>query len=130
MDEEVNRAIKMAESYLSNSYSPYSGIKVASVAITSDGKMFPGVNVENSSYGLTICAERVAVFRAVTEGYRRIKAVVVVSNHDEIYPCGACLQVMAEFNVEEVYVASRSGVKRFKLSELLPRPFNLKYHET
>ncbi|WP_292000043.1 cytidine deaminase [Caldivirga sp.] len=125
MEEVINRAVQLARSYLRNSYSPYSGVKVAAVAITSNGEMYPGVNVENSSYGLTVCAERIAIFRAVTEGYRRIKAVVVTSNHDETYPCGACLQVMAEFNVEEVYVDSRNGVKRFRLSELLPRPFSL-----
>lgn len=128
MDELISKAIQLAKEYLRNSYSPYSGVKVASVAITSEGKMFTGVNVENSSYGLSMCAERVAIFKAVSEGHRDIKTVVVTSNLNTLtYPCGACLQVMSEFGVENVVIAAQNGeVRIHKLSELLPAPFKLK----
>jgi cytidine deaminase len=128
MDELISKAIKLAKDYLKNSYSPYSGVKVASVAITSSGEMFTGVNVENSSYGLSMCAERVAIFKAVSEGHRDIKTVVIVSNRDGFtYPCGACLQVMSEFNVETIVVTSPNGeVRVHRLSELFPMPFKLK----
>lgn len=121
------KAIEMARAYLKNSYAPYSGVRVAAVAVTKDGELYPGVNVENASYGLTVCAERVAIFRAVTEGHRDIEAVVVVSNQDELtYPCGACLQVMSEFGVENVVLVSAKGeVKIYRLSELMPHPFRL-----
>lgn len=129
---------KMLETLLNiigNSYSPYSRFRVASAVICSDGRIFTGVNIENSSYGLSICAERVAIFKAVSEGCREITKVYVVSDHSEpIPPCGACLQVISEFSrsgdVEIIMYSPRgSSIKRM-LSELLPLRFSgniLKY---
>jgi len=111
-----------------NSYAPYSGFKVASAVICSDGRIFTGVNIENSSYGLSMCAERVAIFKAVSEGCREIVKVYLVSDYREpIPPCGACLQVISEFSrsqdVEVVMLSPSGAVIRRRLTELLPVRF-------
>jgi cytidine deaminase len=117
--------IRMVKEGLKYSYAPYSGVKVSALAITPDGKVYRGVNVENASLGLTVCAERVAIFNAVSNGERRIKTIVLTSNLDKpIYPCGACLQVMNEFGVEEVIIIHGNEVIRHTLSELFPKPFS------
>ena len=83
----------------SRAYSPYSGVKIGAAVLTSDGSVYSGANVENSSYGLSCCAERTAIFKAVTEGAAKIVAMAVVGKSDEFTrPCGACRQVMVEFN--------------------------------
>ena len=116
--------IELVKDGLKHSYAPYSGVKVSALAVTPDGKVYRGVNVENASLGLSMCAERVAIFNAVANGERRIRTVVLTSNLDKpIYPCGACLQVMAEFGVEEVIIVHGDNVIRHRLSELFPRPF-------
>lgn len=82
-----------------NAYSPYSGVKIGAAVLTSDGKIFSGANVENASYGLACCAERTAIFKAVSEGSRDIVAMAVVGKSEDFTkPCGACRQVMVEFN--------------------------------
>jgi len=111
-----------------NSYAPYSGFSVASAVICSDGRIFTGVNIENSSYGLSMCAERVAIFKAVSEGCREIVKVYLVSDYREpIPPCGACLQVISEFSrsqdVEVVMLSPSGAVIRRRLTELLPVRF-------
>jgi cytidine deaminase len=91
-----------------------------------DGRVFPGVNVENASYGVAICAERTAVVRAVAEGARRLTAVAVVASNDEpTWPCGACRQVLNEFGPDMVVVSEGLGGQRETrpLSELLPHSF-------
>lgn len=112
-----------------SAYAPYSGFTVGAAVWSEDGRVFTGVNVENASYGLSICAERAAVFRAVSEGARRILAVVVVTR-DCGAPCGACRQVLAEFADEDaiVWCVSEEGntVEEYRLGELLPRAFNLR----
>ncbi|WP_053240361.1 cytidine deaminase [Pyrobaculum islandicum] len=117
--------IEKARAVINNAYAPYSNFKVAAVVKTKSGKVYTGVNVENASYGLTICAERVAVFKAVSEGDRDIDVVVVYTDTEEpTPPCGACRQVIAEFNPDALIVmASRTKVITVRLSELLPRPF-------
>ncbi len=117
----VNIAIKSA----SNAYAPYSNFHVGAVLLTRDGGTFAGCNVENLSYGLTICAERSAVFSAVAEGCRDfVKIVVAADTEEPISPCGACRQVLAEFNPDmEIILANFQGKsEHFRLSELLPRP--------
>ncbi|MFP3296776.1 MAG: cytidine deaminase [Vulcanisaeta sp.] len=115
----------MVKEGLRYSYAPYSGVKVSALAITPEGRVYRGVNVENASLGLTVCAERVAIFNAVSNGERRIKTIVITSNLDKpIYPCGACLQVMSEFGVEEVIIVHGNEVIRHSLKELFPRPFS------
>ncbi|MEM0047055.1 MAG: cytidine deaminase [Fervidicoccaceae archaeon] len=125
-DEEIQKMLSMAKKIIENSYSPYSKFRVAAVVLTESGKMYGGVNVENVSYGLTMCAERVAVFKAVSEGERKIRAVLVYAEGKELpYPCGACRQVIAEFGIEsEIIVVNSAGrLERFKLQDLLPRAF-------
>ncbi len=113
---------------IKNSYSPYSRFRVASAVICTDGRIYTGVNVENSSYGLSICAERVAIFKAVSEGCRSISKVYVTSDHEKpIPPCGACLQVISEFSPEgstEIIMFSRTGeTMRKKLTDMLTMIF-------
>jgi cytidine deaminase len=103
-------------------YAPYSGFLVGAALLTADGRIFPGCNVENISYGLTNCAERVAIGAAVTAGVREFVAVAVVAaSIVPISPCGACRQVLAEFRVPRVLIANRSSREEFLLEELLPR---------
>lgn len=106
-------------------YSPYSRYAVGAAVLTASGAVISGCNVENASYGLSLCAERVAIHRAVAEGHRRMRAVAVVTNPPTAMPCGACRQVMHEFGVEEVIVAGPSGSPRtFCLDSLLSLPFD------
>ncbi len=123
--ELINKAIKV----LKNSYAPYSNIHVAAAIKTKDGRIYVGVNVENSSYGLTICAERVAIFNAITHGEREFIELAIVTDYKEpIPPCGACRQVLAEFCRDLkilMYSIKSSKLVEAKLSELLPQPFKL-----
>lgn len=111
-----------------HAYAPYSGYAVGAAVYCEGGRIFAGANVENASYGLTVCAERVAIFRAVSEGARRIRAIAVVTQ-DGGAPCGACRQVLAEFADEElvVWCAPEEGaeVQEYRLEELLPYSFSL-----
>lgn len=103
-------------------YAPYSNFKVGAALLAADGRVFSGCNVENISYGLTNCAERVAIGAAVAAGVTRFKAVAVVADTGvPISPCGACRQVLAEFHVPLVMLANRIERLEFTLEELLPR---------
>jgi cytidine deaminase len=103
-------------------YAPYSGFKVGAALLGSDGGVFSGCNVENISYGLTNCAERVAIGAAIAQGIRTFEKVVVVADTSvPISPCGACRQVLAEFGVKTVILANRTESVVFSLDELLPR---------
>ena len=106
-------------------YAPYSGFSVGAALWTGSGRVFTGCNVENASYGLTVCAERVAVAKAISEGEHDFEAIAVVSPGGAT-PCGACRQVLAEFNADlRVIVADLEGNSReFRLSELLPEAFS------
>lgn len=123
------KMIDIAREVLKNAYAPYSRYKVGAVVEASSGKLYTGCNVENMSFGLTICAERVAIFKAISDGEKVIARVVIVSDDESIpIPCGACLQVMSEFSNGdlEIVVSSRDGkLEKFKLIELLPNPFKL-----
>lgn len=124
----INELIKTAREVQKNAYSPYSKFKVGAVLLTKENKVFSGVNVENASFGLTVCAERIAVFKAVSEGEREFAALVIVgSGEDYIYPCGACLQVIAEFSPEIKIIAAneKDEYQEFTLRELLPQFFCL-----
>ncbi|MEO2065751.1 MAG: cytidine deaminase [Desulfurobacteriaceae bacterium] len=120
--------VKVAKEVLRNAYAPYSKFRVSAVLFGEDG-LFTGVNVENASYGLTVCAERVAVFKAVSEGKRKFEKILVYTPGRENlpYPCGACRQVMTEFFGEDfrVIVANDSEEEQFTLGELLPFNFKL-----
>lgn len=126
MSRKFEGLIERASLAQREAYVPYSKFKVGAAILTEDGEIYSGCNVENSSYGLTICAERVAVFKAVSEGKRKFNSVVVFSDR-LVIPCGACLQVLAEFSPGmEVYLASSQGkVKKYNLRDLLPKPFKM-----
>lgn len=103
-------------------YAPYSKFAVGAALLAADGRVFLGCNVENISYGLTSCAERVAIGSAVASGIRTFLAIAVVADtRVPISPCGACRQVMAEFGVTRVLIANRKDQIEFTLNELFPR---------
>jgi cytidine deaminase len=117
----------MARDSLARSYAPYSKFPVAAAVVDDDGRIFTGVNVENASYGLTMCAERVAIFNAIAAGAKRLRALALTSkNSASVMPCGACRQVMAEFFDAAAPVYSDTGADKYKTStvrKLLPDAF-------
>lgn len=117
----------MAKEAMKSAYAPYSHFSVGAAVETDDGEVYCGCNIENSSYGATICAERTAIFKAVSEGYRRITRIAICdSNNSFAWPCGICRQVMSEFAVEDFYVILEDNGKlsNFLLKELLPNSFS------
>lgn len=112
-------------------YAPYSGFKVGAAVLGASGKVYTGCNVENASYGLTVCAERTAILRAISEGETAISAVVVVAGeHEPSPPCGACLQVISEFSPVDdpaaIVTCSADGTYQIHtLADYLPMPFRL-----
>ncbi len=116
-----------------NAYTPYSGFKVGAALLCDDGSIYTGCNIENSSYSPTVCAERVAIFKAVSDGKRDFLAIAVCGSPDGeltqefCYPCGVCRQVLSEFCDKDfkIYVVSKNDVKEYTLSELLPYSFQL-----
>lgn len=108
------------------SFSPYSNFRVGSVVLTQDDKVYTGCNVENSTYGLTICAERNAIFKAMSEGERKFKAIVIASDSpDYISPCGACRQIIYDHcgEIDIICTNNKGEYKIYKTSELLPFAF-------
>ena len=127
MNEKIlEKAFEYAKKARNNAYAPYSHFLVGAALVTKDGKIFTGCNIENASFGLTVCAERVAIFKAVSEGERDFDFLVVVTDTDPpAFPCGACRQVIREFGKDiEVVVANLKGdmIKK-SLSEILPNSF-------
>lgn len=121
--------VSAAEMARAHAHAPYSEFYVGAALLTSDGEIFAGCNVENASYGLTICAERNAVFSAVAErGAPEIVAVYITTQPEiPAPPCGACLQVLAEFALDaEISFVSDEGRSTARLPELLPAGFRLK----
>ncbi|NLW24103.1 MAG: cytidine deaminase [Clostridia bacterium] len=110
-----------------NAYVPYSQFRVGAAILTDKGQIFTGCNIENSSFGLTICAERTALFKAVSAGHRKFQALAVSTDTEEITsPCGACRQVLIEFGEDiEIIMANVYGdYQVFTVGELLPLAFN------
>ena len=106
-------------------YVPYSHFAVGAAVEAVSGKIFSGCNVENASYGLTVCAERIAIFNAVAAGETRLQRLAVVADSSEpVAPCGACRQVMAEFGVRQIFMYNTAGqCKMVDMSDLLPYAF-------
>jgi cytidine deaminase len=128
---DLKRLLRSARKAARSSYSPYSAFPVGAAVLGADGRTYSGCNVENASYGLTICAERNAIVRAVAAGNRRIAAIAVTcvkgdaKQPDTLMPCGACRQVMVEFMDRDAPVLV-DGVRTFTLSQLLPRAFRIR----
>ena len=123
-EQEIQELVAAATAVRTLAYVPYSGYAVGAALRTDGGHIFTGCNVENASYSLTVCAERNALFQAVSSGERAIQAVAVVTENG-VTPCGACRQVLAEFNPQmTVIVADMAGGRRtYTLPDLLPNAF-------
>ena len=109
-----------------NAHAPYSHFTVGASVYTASGKIFSAANVENASYGLSVCAERIAIFKAVTEGHQKLSAMAVVADGlDPVRPCGACRQVMAEFNPQLIVIRGNLKGELIvqRLDDLYPDPF-------
>lgn len=124
-NELRDKLVQMALEARQRAYAPYSKYRVGAAALTSSGKFFTGANVESAAYPTSMCAERVAIFKAVTDGEREFVALAVVTSNGGT-PCGACRQVMAEFGLDTVVlIADTEGnlKQEAKVSELLPGAF-------
>jgi cytidine deaminase len=123
------KLIAAARNVRENAYAKFSGFEVGAALLTEDGTIITGCNVENSSFGLTMCAERTAAFKAVSEGHRKFVAIAIASKAEPpARPCGACRQVLFEFNPDlEIACANSNGtVDKFVLKDLLPEGFRLR----
>lgn len=125
MTDEAADLVKAAGRARLRAYAPYSRFRVGAAVRTADGTIYTGANIENASYSLSLCAERVAIHKAVSDGHRRLDTVAVVADgQTPAMPCGACRQVMAEFGVRRVIVATPAGrVRTRTLRQLLAEPF-------
>ena len=127
MTELLSKAIEAAK----DAYCPYSGFHVGAALLCDDGTVFTGCNIENASYSVTVCAERVALFSAVAAGKRKFSAIAVVGSGDGDFnspcpPCGVCRQALAEFcdpGMPVILADGEGGVKEYRLCELLPIGF-------
>ncbi|XP_052820801.1 cytidine deaminase-like [Mya arenaria] len=125
MDEkQVDDLVRRCQEAKEQSYSPYSKFRVGAALLCQDGRIYTGCNVENVSYGLTICAERTALVKAVSEGHRKFKAIAIASDlaNKTISPCGACRQFLVEFGVSWDVIMTKPDMtyKTMKTGELLP----------
>ncbi|MDD4565821.1 MAG: cytidine deaminase [Eubacteriales bacterium] len=119
---------KTAQQIIQNAYAPYSNFKVGAALLTKSGEVFTGVNVENSAYGATICAEQTALVKAASEGYREFDAIAVASSGGEVSPCGICRQFLFEFgdDIKVITGEDEDHIKVTQIKDLLPNGFRLK----
>lgn len=126
--EHQIRLVALARAVRERAHAPYSGFKVGAVVEARDGRIFSGCNIENSSYGLSLCAERIAVFKAISEGcFDLVRVAVIADAYAPVRPCGACRQVLSDLlgGDAEVIMANLNGQLEMKmLRELLPTPFD------
>jgi cytidine deaminase len=126
MKKEYRELAEAAQKAKLNAYAPFSKFGVGAALLTADGQIFTGCNIENNSYGLTICAERVAIFKAISHGASEFKAIAIVSDDPGFTPpCGACRQVFSDLtgNIDFVMMNAKKRFKIIKLSLLLPFAF-------
>lgn len=123
--ETIQKLIAAAKEEQQGAYVPYSGYAVGAALLADDGKIYTGCNIENASYTPTVCAERVAVFKAVSEGAKRVEIIAVVAGEDMGYPCGVCRQVLREFGEDATIVVAKDeeNYHLHTLDELLPHSF-------
>ena len=126
----TDKLIAAALAVRENAHAPFSGFKVGAAVEDESGRIFTGCNVENATYGLTVCAERVAIFKAISEGARKFTRVVVAADTDVLTPpCGACRQILWEFcgDVELVMTNLQGKSEKLRLAELFPRAFDASF---
>jgi cytidine deaminase len=130
LPDASNALIAAALAARENAFAPYSKFRVGAAIEDVEGRIHTGCNVENSTYGLTVCAERVAVFKAISEGVRKFRRVAIAADTDALTPpCGACRQILWEFcgDVEIVLVNPRGQTATYRLKDLFPKPFDVSY---
>lgn len=130
MKHSDSELIEAATSVRENAYAPFSDFKVGAALETDDGEVITGCNVESASYGLTVCAERVAIWKAISQGKRKIKHIAVVADTEELTPpCGVCRQIIWEFGGDvPVILANLKGKTEIvQMRDLLPRAFDTKF---
>ena len=130
MKNTPEKLIEAAVKVRGKAHAPYSNFKVGAALETKSGKIFTGCNVENASYGLTICAERVAIFKAISEGETEFTQIAVVADTPELTPpCGACRQIIWEFcgDVPVIFANLEGATETVQMKELLPRAFDTKF---
>jgi len=113
-----------------HAFAPFSKFQVGAALEDAGGRIHTGCNVENATYGLTVCAERVAVFKAISEGVRNFRRIAVAADTDNLTPpCGACRQILWEFcgDIEILLVNPRGKTETYRLKELFPKPFDVSY---
>lgn len=126
-EETIDKMYEIAKKTIEKAYVPYSEFPLAAVLMTKEGKFFTGVNIENAAFGSTMCAERTAVFKAVSEGYKEFETLLILSKTKKpVTPCGACRQVINEFSKDlEIIMMTYDKDKIIKTNrELLPGSFN------
>lgn len=122
LPSDIERLTREAERAMENAIAPYSGFTVGAALLTDDDEIYSGCNIENPSLMLSFCAERTAIIKALSQGKKNFKAMAVLSGEGRYcFPCGSCRQLMAEFSPDiELYLASRKGIKKYLITELLP----------
>jgi cytidine deaminase len=126
----MSKLLEAALAARENAHAPFSKFKVGAAIEDQTGRIFTGCNVENATYGLTICAERVAVFKAISEGARKFTRIAVAADTEILTPpCGACRQILWEFcgNAELILVNLQGKTESFRLKDLFPRPFDASF---
>ncbi|MEJ7623588.1 MAG: cytidine deaminase [Pyrinomonadaceae bacterium] len=130
MDISDNDLIEAATAVRENAYAPFSKFKVGSALLTDDGSIVIGCNVESASYGLTVCAERVAIWKAISIGKTKIKRIAVVADTEDLTPpCGVCRQIIWEFggDIPVIFANLNGKVETVQMKDLLPRAFDTKF---
>jgi len=130
MERDDRELIEAARNVRENAYAPFSEFKVGSAIETDDGEIVAGCNVESASYGLTVCAERVAIWKAISQGKRKIVKIAVVADTEELTPpCGVCRQIIWEFggDIPVVFANLNGKVETVQMRDLLPRAFDTKF---
>lgn len=130
MKSETSDLIKTATRARENAFAPYSNFQVGAAVETANGKIYTGCNVENASYGLTVCAERIAIWKAMSEGEREFTKIVVVADTAELTPpCGACRQIIWEFcgDIAVVLANLKGKSETLQMSELFPKAFGREF---
>ena len=130
MPDASDALIAAALAARENAFAPYSKFRVGAAIEDSGGRIHTGCNVENSTYGLTVCAARVAVLKAISEGVRKFRRVAIAADTDALTPpCGACRQILWEFcgDIEIILVNPRGKTETYRLKDLFPKPFDVSY---